>query len=107
MRTRSVPGKNGAHHFFHSRAGAGRRARHRLAHPAAVAVGVTTDEAIEDVFRLTTLHGRAVLGMVANSDPDANRLKDYHGEPQKSRRRASADSCEGLRGLIFGSNERA
>lgn len=59
------------------------------------------------MFRLTSLHGRAVLGMVANFDPGANRLKDYYGEPQKSRRRGSADSGEGLRRLIPGSNERA
>ena len=78
-----------------------------LAASCGVAVGVTTDEDIEDVFRLTNLHGRAVPGMVANFDPDANRLQDYYGEPQKSRRRGSADSGEGLRRLLPGSNERA
>ncbi len=72
------------------------------------AVGVTTDEDIEDVFRLTSLHGRAVLGMVANFAPAVDRLKGYYyGEPQKSHRRGSADSGEGLRRLIPGSNGRA
>lgn len=43
------------------------------------AVGVTTDQDIEEVSRLMALHGSAVLGTVANFDPEADRLQGYYG----------------------------
>jgi len=43
------------------------------------AVGVTTTDDLRDVSRMMGLHGGAVLGVVANFAPGADRVKGYYG----------------------------
>jgi capsular exopolysaccharide synthesis family protein len=49
------------------------------------AVGVTTTDDIRDVSRLMGLHGGAVLGVVANFAPGADRVKGYYGRDYYTR----------------------